>query len=148
MKKSYAIIFVLILILLIPCISLKQKLGANFKSSTNTKLNTGLKFKNFKYEGENNIWKVTLNQYKSNNLDIDIEYKSTEKLLGEIKFKFYLDNGYSSEGSISKTSNLKNTLARARIPVDASSKRQLKITKVTIEFNNESEEIQLKCNNM
>lgn len=138
MRKKYYIIIFMILLLVFTCSCAKQKVnvGQNLGAKQN--------FKNIKYEAESNNWKVVLKQHQSNDLDIAISYKGLEKISGEIKFKYYLDNGYSSEGSILKTNDSKDIFAEAKIPVDESSKRQLKITKATIEYNNKSEDILLK----
>lgn len=103
-------------------------------------------FKNFKYEGENNTWKVTANQYQTNDIDIVFEYKGEEKLPEMIKIKYYLDkDGYSSEGVIHKTSSSNKFSVRSKVAIDPTNKHQLKLTKITIKYDNRSEDIKLNC---
>lgn len=143
-KKSCAIVFALVL-LIFSFLFIKQNLITKSNLNAKQSLIAKQNFKNFRYEGESNTWKVMLKQFASNDLNIAINYKGLEKISGEIKFKYYLDNGYSAEGSISKTNDNNELLMTAKVPVDAFSKRQLKITEVTIRYAGESEDISLKC---
>lgn len=122
----YVIILVLVSVLMISC--------------------TKQSFKNFKYEGENNTWKVTANQYQTNDIDISFEYKGEEELPETIKIKYYLDkDGYDSEGVIYKTSSSNKFFVKSNVAIDTTNNRQLKLTKITIKYDNKSEDIKLNC---
>lgn len=127
-KKIGIIILIAVSLLTISCATIKQN------------------FMNFKYEGEDNTWKVDICQYKTNDIDISIEYKGMEKLPEMIEFQYYTDKqGYSSGGVISKTNDLKRYLAKGKVEVTKPNNPQLKLTKLTIKYNNKNDDIKLNC---